>query len=94
MVLYATGLGQTAPAAIPNEIPQIAASITDRADFRVLLNGLDIDPRLILYAGVTPGFGGLFQINLQLPPDAPPNPQIQIGYGAQLSPAGIILPLQ
>jgi len=39
VVLYATGLGPTSPAAIANQIPQSAASITDRADFRVVLNG-------------------------------------------------------
>jgi uncharacterized protein (TIGR03437 family) len=94
VVLYATGLGATSPAAIANQIPLTAAAITDRVDFRVLLNGTDVDPRLILYAGVTPGFAGLFQINLQLPVDAPANPQIQIGYGTQLSPSGVILPLQ
>jgi uncharacterized protein (TIGR03437 family) len=94
VVLYATGLGATSPAAIPNQIPQAAASITDRADFRVVLNGTDVDSHLVLYAGVTPGFAGLFQINLQLPANAPSNPEIRIGYGAQLSPAGRILPLQ
>jgi uncharacterized protein (TIGR03437 family) len=94
VVLYATGLGATLPAAIPNQIPQAAAWIADIADFRVLLNGVEVDPANIQYAGVTPGFGGLFQINLLLPNDAPPNPQIQIGYGSQLSPSGRILPLQ
>ncbi|SRR5579883_196245 len=94
VVLYATGLGLTSPAAIPNEIPQTAAQITDRAHFRVLLDGADVDPRLIQYAGVTPGFAGLFQINLKLPDDAPSNPEIRIGYGDQLSPAGRFLPLQ
>ena len=63
-------------------------------DFRVVLNGTDVDSHLVLYAGVTPGFAGLFQINLQLPANAPSNPEIRIGYGAQLSPAGRILPLQ
>jgi uncharacterized protein (TIGR03437 family) len=94
VVLYATGLGPTLPAAIPNQIPQAAAWIVDRVDFRVMLNGADVDHGNIQYAGVTPGFAGLFQINLLLPPDAPANPQIQIGYGSQLSPAGVILPLQ
>jgi uncharacterized protein (TIGR03437 family) len=94
VVLYATGLGPTLPAAIPNEIPQAAAWIVDRADFRVVLNGADVDSANIQYAGVTPGFAGLFQINLLLPADAPANAQIQIGYGDQLSPGGVILALQ
>jgi uncharacterized protein (TIGR03437 family) len=94
VVLYATGLGLTAPAAIANQVPQSAAWISDRADFRVLLNGMDVDPKYVQYAGVTPGFAGLFQINLQLPGDAPSNPEIRIGYGDQMSPAGRFLPLQ
>jgi len=43
VVLYATGLGPTWPAAIPNQIPQAAAWIVDRANFRVVLNGADVD---------------------------------------------------
>jgi uncharacterized protein (TIGR03437 family) len=94
VVIYVTGLGPTSPAAIPNQIPQTAAWIVDRSDFRVVLNGTDVDPAGIEYAGVTPGFGGLFQINLLLPDSVPANPQIQIGYGNQLSPAGLFLPVQ
>ena len=94
VVLYATGLGLTTPAAIPNLIPTQAAWIADRADFRVTLNGIDVDPHLIFYAGVTPGYAGLFQINLYLPADCPPNPEIRIGYGDALSPPGRPLPVQ
>ena len=94
VVLYATGLGPTAPAPLPNQVAQSAAWIVDIADFRLLLNGAAVDPRLVLYAGVTPGYAGLFQINLKLPDTCPPNPQIQVGFGNQMSPTGLILPVQ
>jgi uncharacterized protein (TIGR03437 family) len=94
VVLFASGLGPTNPAAIPNQIPQQAATVTPLSSFTLLLNGVAIDPRQILYAGVTPTFAGLFQINLQLPTGLPSNPEIRIGYAGTLSPAGRILPLQ
>ncbi len=94
VVLYATGLGPTAPATLPNQIPQTAARIIDSADFQVVLNGAAVDPRLIQYAGVTPGFAGLYQINLQLPADCPTNPEIRIGYSGSLSPTGRVLPVK
>lgn len=94
VVLYAAGLGITNPPAISGQVNRSAAPIADRTGFRVLLNGAEIDPSLISYAGATPGFAGLFQINLRLPDDAPPNPEIRIGVGTMLSPAGVFLPVQ
>jgi uncharacterized protein (TIGR03437 family) len=40
----------------------------------------------VLYAGLAPGFAGLYQINLLLPSDLTANPQIQVAVGAQVSP--------
>ena len=94
VVLYATGLGPTIPAAIPNQIPKRAASITPMSSFTLLINGVAVNPQLILYAGVTPGYAGLFQINVTLPDDAPTNPEIRIGYDGIFSPPGRTLPLQ
>lgn len=94
VVLYATGLGPTNPAAIPNQIPQQAATVTPMSSFTLLINGVAVDPHQIFYAGVTPTFGGLFQINLQLPGTVASNPEIRIGYAGIVSPAGRILPLQ
>ena len=94
VVLYATGLGVTTPPSIPNQIPQALAILANMGDFHVMLNGVQVDSRSIQYAGVTPGFAGLFQINLKIPDDAPANPEIRVGYTNLMSPAGRILPLQ
>ncbi|PYT14741.1 MAG: hypothetical protein DMG59_16345 [Acidobacteria bacterium] len=94
IVLYASGLGPTLPRAVPNQAPQGPAPLEHISDFRVLLNGVPVDSRRIEYAGATPGYAGLFQINLRLPEDAPPNPEIRVGYGDRLSPAQRYLPLQ
>jgi uncharacterized protein (TIGR03437 family) len=94
VVLFASGLGPTNPAAIPDQIPETAASVTPMSSFSMLINGVPVSPQQILYAGVVPTFAGLFQINVQLPGNTPANPQIQIGYGGTFSPAGRVLPLQ
>jgi uncharacterized protein (TIGR03437 family) len=94
IVLFASGLGPTNPAAIVNQIPQQAASVTPISSFTMLINGMAVDPRQILYAGVVPTFAGLFQINVQLPATVPSNPEIRIGFAGTMSPAGRVLPLQ
>jgi uncharacterized protein (TIGR03437 family) len=72
----------------------IAAQIADKANFKLLLNGAAVDPKRIQYAGLAPGFAGLYQVNVQLPDDAPPNPETRMSIGDQTSPPGRMLPLQ
>jgi uncharacterized protein (TIGR03437 family) len=94
VVFYASGLGPTSPPAIPDQIPQQAASVTPMSSFTLLINGVAVNPQQILYAGVTPTFAGLFQINVRLPSGIPPNPEIRIGYAGIISPPGRFLPVQ
>ena len=94
IVLYATGLGQTAPPILYSMIPKAAASLTQMASFSVQLDGVPVDPSAIAYAGVAPGFGGLYQINLILPASVGQNPQIVIGFPDSLSPSGVTIPVQ
>ena len=62
-----------------------ASPITNLASFQVLLNGVALDSSLVMYAGVTPGFAGLYQINFQLPANVSANPEIQLQIGTQKS---------
>ena len=94
VVLYATGLGPTVPPAIPNRLPDQAAHLERLADFRVWLNGAAVPAAKILYAGISPPYAGLFQINLRLPEDAPQDPEIRCGFVEQMSAPGGILPLR
>jgi uncharacterized protein (TIGR03437 family) len=94
VILFASGLGPTNPAAIPDQVPETAASVTPISNFSLLINGVAVNPQQILYAGVAPTFAGLFQINVTLPANTPANPQLQIGYAGILSPVGRVLPLQ
>lgn len=93
VVLYATGLGQTAPPQDYGKVAREAARIAAGGEFVLLLDGMPVDPGLVAYVGLTPGFGGLYQINLKLPDAAGTSPEIRIGVGPVLSPAGVILPL-
>ena len=95
VILYAAGLGVTEPyPALPNEIPMLAGSIVKMPSFQVLLNGTALDPAQVLYAGICPGWAGLYQIDLILPANASPNPEIRVAIGNQVSPPGILLAVQ
>ena len=94
VVLYASGLGPTSPPAVPDQIPEQAATITPMSSFTMLINGVAVNSQQILYAGVTPMFAGLFQINVRLPDNSPSNPEIRIGYAGIMSPPGRTLPVQ
>jgi uncharacterized protein (TIGR03437 family) len=92
VTLYATGLGRVIPELAPGEIPAKAAVLEKRGQFRVLINGAEVDRPRILYAGVAPGFPGLYQINVRMPDQLERNPEVRIGFGDALSPAGVRLP--
>ena len=93
VVLYATGLGQTIPPVGYGETPSSAAPLAMLSDFQVLLDGNPVDPGNIAYAGIAPGFSGLYQINLFLPTATGSNPEIRIAIGAAVSIAGLHIPV-
>lgn len=94
VVLYATGLGQTVPPLDDGEIPVRAMRIDGRGEFQVLVDGKAVADDRILYAGVAPGFAGLYQVNLMLPEDVGDDPQIEFSLRGTVSPSGPWLPLR
>lgn len=95
MVLYATGLGGTQPLPGIGQIPQTAGLINGFASgaIQLLLNGVAIDSKTMPYAGLTPGFAGLYQINFFLPGSCGPNPTIRLAMGGLLSADNVMLPV-
>ncbi|MBI4874859.1 MAG: hypothetical protein HY822_09540 [Acidobacteria bacterium] len=94
VVLYATGLGRTVPNPAPGEVPAQAAVLEHWSQFEVLVNGEPLKQDRVLYAGLAPGFPGLYQINLRLPEPAPRNPELRLRLGEDASPAGVLLALE
>lgn len=69
LVIYALGLGAVTPGiTLENGTPSSPLSMTV-APVTVTIGGV---PAQVLFAGLTPGFVGLYQVNLILPPGIPP----------------------
>jgi uncharacterized protein (TIGR03437 family) len=85
VILWATGLGSTNPPLRPGELARGAAPLQRSAEFQIALNGKPVPVGNVLYAGIAPGFAGLYQINLLLPEDTPANPTVRVGIGTVLS---------
>ena len=87
VVLFAAGLGRTVPDSSSGRVPLSATPILYGSQLQIMLNGIQLPVENIYYAGLTPGFAGLYQINLKLPDVLLPDPEIRIVIGTQTSPA-------
>lgn len=91
IVLFAAGMGRTSPDISSGYVAQRATWIYYLSQLQIQLNGAVLPAANVLYAGLTPGFAGLYQINVRLPDVLPADPEIRIAIGQQSSPAGIRL---
>lgn len=94
LILFATGLGAVAgPLPRIGEVARVAAPLAAAGAFMVLLNGEPLAADHLFYAGLAPGFAGLYQINLRVPRGTPANPEIRLRAGEDgvVSAAGVRL---
>lgn len=67
--IYASGLGPVSPRTETGEAALSLLLSFNDLPVTVLLDGRRLEPQ---FAGLTPGFAGLWQVNVQLPADLPP----------------------
>jgi uncharacterized protein (TIGR03437 family) len=82
VILYASGLGPVDPPVPTGGTGSIAVLSRATRPQRALLNGV---PAGVQFAGVAPGFVGLFQINLQLPETYSPGDVVQYFSGPRMA---------
>ena len=92
VILYGTGFGQTLPTIGDNAIPVGAVTVEHAGAARVLLDGAAVAASNVHYIGVTPGFAGLYQLNMTIPSGIGANPEIVVELEGQAGSAGVRLP--
>ena len=93
VVVYATGLGRTQPNPAPGEVPGGAAPILELRNLTVFLDGYPLASYRVKYAGVTPYCAGLYQLNVELPAETGPDPELTVWIDGKSSLAGLRLPV-
>lgn len=89
ILLYGTGWGAVRTP-LPNLlIPDRPNELKARSSVRVLLEGIELEPERILYAGLVPGAPGLYQLRLRLPEWSPRDPEIRISVAGRLTRPGL-----
>jgi uncharacterized protein (TIGR03437 family) len=89
VTLFLTGGGITDPAFAPGELPNVAGKVSGSTGVSVA--GVQLSASDILYVGVTPGFAGLYQLNIRIPAGTPQGSQpVVLTVGGRSSPAGYL----
>ena len=75
VVVYCTGLGATNPAVRSGEAAPASPLARVVTPVTVTIGG---QPAVVQYAGLTPGFAGLYQVNVQIPAGLTPNAAVSL----------------
>ena len=84
VVVYATGLGPVSGGMVTGK-PASNTSLqpTTPQQATAAIGGV---PAVVSFSGLTPGFTGLYQVNVQIPPNVPPSSSLIVTIGGVSSP--------
>jgi uncharacterized protein (TIGR03437 family) len=91
VVVYATGLGPVSGGMVTGS-PASSTSLQPTTPQPATATFGNI-PAIVSFSGLTPGFTGLYQVNVQIPADAVPGSPLTIGIGGQSAPP-VALPVK
>lgn len=91
IVLYGTGWGRTLRRSINLQPASQPSELKARNSLRVFLDGMEVPGDLVVYAGVSPGTAGIYELRLRLPDWTPEDPEIRISIEGRLSQEGLRL---
>jgi uncharacterized protein (TIGR03437 family) len=87
LTLYGTGFGPTSPPTDAGAIPAKLASVV--LPVKVTIGAVNLAVSDILYAGISPGSPGLYQVNIRVPDTVPDgNQPVTLGLGLYSTPTG------
>lgn len=89
--LYVSGLGQTVPSFGYRDLPRKEAEIQLRDQLSLIVGDVELTGEWISYAGLMPGFPGLYEIRFQMPETAEGDPRIIVRILEQASQEGVRL---
>lgn len=91
VLLYGTGWGPALRRPVNLQPVSRPNQLKFRDGLRVFLDGVEVPAGLILYAGLTVGASGIYEMRLRLPEWAPPDPEIRLAIRDAFTQPGIRL---
>ena len=91
MVVYGTGIGPVTDRQVTGEATPFGSPIWTSQIPTVQVNGQDA---VVLFSGLTPGFVGLYQLNITLPANLPSGNLLLVVFSNGIESNTVLIPIQ